>query len=82
MFIALVHWRIKSDTESVKAFMEHWNTRNSISNRKGLIAEFVSDTLPMASFPLYHVAFGPRVFGKLQVVRDNRSLGRCRYVWQ
>ena len=51
MFIALIHWRIKPDEESKAAFIQHWNTRNSISNRKGLIAEFVSDTLPMADFP-------------------------------
>jgi len=44
MFIALIHWRIKPDEDSKKAFLEHWNTRNSISNRSGLIAEFVSDT--------------------------------------
>jgi hypothetical protein len=51
MFVALIHWRIKPDDASKEAFLEHWKTNNSISDRTGLIAEFVSDTLPMASFP-------------------------------
>lgn len=66
MFIALIHWRIKPDDESVKAFIEHWNTRNSIANRSGLIAEFVSDTLPMANFPYITWHLDPESLGNFK----------------
>jgi hypothetical protein len=51
MIVALIHWRIKPDDESKAQFLEHWKTRNSIANRSGLIAEFLSASLPMADFP-------------------------------
>jgi len=51
MIVALIHWRIKPDEESKEQFLEHWRTRNSIANRSGLIAEFLSASLPMADFP-------------------------------
>jgi len=63
MFIALIHWRIKPDDESVKAFIGHWNTRNSIADRRGLIGEFVSDTLPMANFPYITWHLDPESLG-------------------
>jgi hypothetical protein len=66
MFIALIHWRIKPDEESKKAFILHWNTSNSISNRKGLIAEFVSDTLPMANFPYITWHLDPESLGNFK----------------
>lgn len=66
MFIALIHWRIKPDDESVKTFLEHWNTRNSISDRAGLIAEFVSDTLPMANFPYITWHLDPESLGNFK----------------
>ena len=66
MFIALIHWRIKPDAESKAAFLEHWNTRNSISDRTGLIAEFVSDTLPMASFPYITWHLDPESLGNFK----------------
>ena len=51
MMIALIHWRIKPNDESVEAFLEHWRTNNTIGDRSGLIAEFLSQSLPMAQFP-------------------------------
>jgi|SRR5882724_2937648 len=66
IFIALIHWRIKPDDQSKAAFIEHWNTRNSINNRKGLIAEFVSDTLPMANFPYITWHLDPESLGNFK----------------
>lgn len=66
MFIALIHWRIKPDDDSMKAFLGHWNTRNSISDRSGLIAEFVSDALPMASFPYITWHLDPESLGNFK----------------
>ena len=60
MIVALIHWRIKPDEASKKKFLKHWNTRNPISDRTGLIAEFLSDSLKIADFP-YHLAFGSGV---------------------
>ena len=51
MIVALIHWRIKPDPESERDFVEHWQTQNSIADRSGLIAEFLSASLPMADFP-------------------------------
>ena len=51
MIIALIHWRVKLGKKHTTAFMKHWKTRNRISNRNGLIAEFLSDSLPMSQFP-------------------------------
>ena len=51
MFVALIHRRIKPDDANKEAFLEHWKMNNSIGDRTGLIAEFVSDMLPMASLP-------------------------------
>src|SRR4051812_19698334 len=51
MIVVLIHWRIKPDGQNIAAFLSHWKTRNNIVNRKGLIAEFLSDSLPIAKFP-------------------------------
>jgi hypothetical protein len=51
MMIALIHWRIRPEPEHVAAFLEHWKTNNTIGDRSGLIAEFLSDSLPLAAFP-------------------------------
>jgi hypothetical protein len=51
MMVALIHWRIKPDESSNTTFLNHWQTNNTIGNRSGLIAEFLSDSLPMAAFP-------------------------------
>jgi hypothetical protein len=51
MMVALIHWRIKPDDESISKFLNHWKTNNTIGNRKGLIAEFLSDSLKIADFP-------------------------------
>ena len=51
MIIALIHWRVKLGDEHTRAFLHHWQTRNTIANRSGLIAEFLSDSLPMSQFP-------------------------------
>jgi hypothetical protein len=51
MILALIHWRVKLGKKHTNAFMKHWKTRNTISNRSGLIAEFLSDSLPMSQFP-------------------------------
>lgn len=51
MIIALIHWRIRPDQANIEAFLHHWKTNNTIGNRSGLIAEFLSDSLPMTQFP-------------------------------
>lgn len=51
MMAALIHWRIKPDRRSNSAFLKHWKTNNTIGNRNGLIAEFLSNSLPIADFP-------------------------------
>src|ERR1051326_9480493 len=51
MIIALIHWRIRPDDESISAFLHHWKTNNTIRDRTGLMAEFLSDSLPMSQFP-------------------------------
>ncbi len=48
---ALIHWRIKPDESSNAAFLKHWKANNAIGDRSGLIAEFLSDSLPIADFP-------------------------------
>lgn len=51
MMIALIHWRIRPEPEHIAGFLEHWNTTNRIADRAGLVAEFLSDSLPIAAFP-------------------------------
>src|ERR1700692_4286588 len=51
MIIALIHWRIQPDEASISAFLDHWKTNNTIGDRTGLMAEFLSDSLPMRDFP-------------------------------
>lgn len=51
MMAALIHWRIKPDTGSSEEFQKHWKSVNAIGDRSGLIAEFLSDSLPIANFP-------------------------------
>jgi hypothetical protein len=51
LIVALIHWRIKLGDEHTAAFLKHWQTRNTIADRQGLIAEFLSDSLPMSQFP-------------------------------
>ena len=52
MIIALIHWRILPDEESQAAFLRHWKINNAIGDRTGLIAEFLSDSLPMSDLPI------------------------------
>lgn len=66
MFIALIHWRIKPDEESVAAFIEFWNTQNTISDRRGLIGEFLSGTLPMTDFPYISWHLDPESLGNFK----------------
>ena len=51
MIAVLIHWRVKPNSVSNAAFLEHWKRNNTIGNRKGLIAEFLSDSLPVKKFP-------------------------------
>lgn len=51
MIVALIHWRIRPEPEHVAAFMDHWRTMNRVENRTGLVAEFLSDVLPVRDFP-------------------------------
>jgi len=51
MFIALIHWRIKPEPKHREAFLRHWKTNNTIPDRSALIAEFLSDSLPIKEFP-------------------------------
>ena len=51
MINALIHGRVKLGEENTAAFLKHWQTRNTIANRSGLVAEFLSDSLPMSQFP-------------------------------
>ena len=50
MIVALIHWRIKPDAASEKAFLEHWNERNRIAGGSGLIGEFLTQALPEGAF--------------------------------
>ena len=47
--IALIHWRIKPDR--VDEFLAHWREKNRITDRSGLIAEFLSDSLKPSDLP-------------------------------
>ena len=51
MMVALIHWRIKPDEQNTRVFVTHWKTNNTIGDRSGLIAEFLSDSLPISDFP-------------------------------
>jgi hypothetical protein len=51
MIVVLIHWRIRPDEESKAEFLNHWKTRNMIGDRSKLLAEFLSDSLPMTQFP-------------------------------
>ncbi|WP_157195675.1 hypothetical protein [Bradyrhizobium sp. YR681] len=51
MIAVLIHWRIRPDDENVQAFLDHWKGNNTIGDRTGLIAEFLSDSLPVKEFP-------------------------------
>ena len=51
MLIALIHWRIKPDQDSIDAFLTYWQTRNTIDDRSGLMGEFLSDSLSMKDHP-------------------------------
>ena len=51
MHVVLVHWRIKPDEESIQAFLKHWREKNTISDRSGLVAEFLSECLSPKDFP-------------------------------
>lgn len=51
MIIVLIHWRIKPEPEEQAKFIRHWKIENAVKSRKGLVAEFLSDTLTMAQFP-------------------------------
>jgi hypothetical protein len=50
MFIALIHWRIVPDR--VDEFLQYWKNNNTIGERKGLIAEFLSESLPQDKLPI------------------------------
>ena len=75
MIIALIRWRIRPDEASIADFLNHWRTNNTIGDRSGLMAEFMSDSLPMKEFPFitWHL--------------DSESLGNFRSyvtvgIWQ
>ena len=51
MHVVMVHWRIKPDEESVQAFLKHWRETNRVEDRTGLVAEFLSKSLPVKDFP-------------------------------
>jgi hypothetical protein len=51
MIAVLIHWRIRPNDANVEAFLDHWKNNNTIGNRDGLIAEFLSDSLPAKNFP-------------------------------
>ena len=57
LMVALIHWRIKPDEESNEMFLNHWKTNNTIGNRSGLIAEFLSEFPANKRLPVYHLAF-------------------------
>ena len=84
MFVVLIHWRIKPDDASKEAFLEHWKTNNSISDRTGLIAEFVSDTLAdgvLSEYITWHLdSESQRNFNIF--CHDRFIVGRRRYFWQ
>ena len=66
MIIALIHWRIQPDEASESAFLEHWKTNNTITDRTGLVAEFLSDSLPIADFPWITWHLDPESLGNFR----------------
>jgi hypothetical protein len=51
MIIALNHWRIKPDQESIAAFLDYWRTVAIVGDRTGLIAEYLSEVESTRIFP-------------------------------
>lgn len=51
MLVALIHWRIKPDQQSIDEFLNHWRKNNTVDDRTGLVAEFLSESLSATSFP-------------------------------
>ena len=49
MVIALIHWKIKID--AVCTFLEYWQKEAVVQDRKGLIAEFLSEGCHVSEFP-------------------------------
>src|SRR5260370_26067535 len=66
MIVALIHWRIKPDDTRKNAFLKHWKTKNPITDRTGLIAEFLSDSLKIAEFPYITWHLDPESFGNFR----------------
>jgi hypothetical protein len=66
MIVALIHWRIKPDKTSRNAFLKHWKMKNPITDRTGLIAEFLSDSLKIADFPYITWHLDPESFGNFR----------------
>lgn len=66
MIVALIHWRIRPDENSIAAFLEHWKTNNTIGDRSGLMGEFLSDSLPIADFPYITWHLDPESLGNFK----------------
>ena len=59
MFIALIHWMIKTDAESVDKFRDHWQTKNTVDDRSGLIGEFLCESLSSEDYPYINWSLDP-----------------------
>ena len=51
MHVVLVHWRIKPEAEHIAAFLKDWREVYTITDRTGLIGEFLSESSPAKIFP-------------------------------
>jgi hypothetical protein len=50
MIIVLIHWCIKPTDTAVSQFLEWWKDEATISNKTGLVGEFLSAPLPANQF--------------------------------
>ena len=66
MMVALIHWRIKPDAESIDKFLKHWKEENTIADKKGLVGEFLSDSLPIDKYPFITWHLDPESLGNFK----------------
>jgi hypothetical protein len=51
MVIALIHWRIKPDETSIADFLKFWREQATVSDRAGLVGEFLSEAAKLTDYP-------------------------------
>lgn len=66
MIAVLIHWRVKPDEKSISEFLKHWKTQNTIDDKKGLMGEFLSDSLPIDQYPFITWHLDPESLGNFK----------------